>query len=154
MLDTPEITHTNEQLTAVIHLTVPRNQIQEVMGPGIAELMSAVAAQGVEPTGPWFNHHLRMAADLFDFEISLPVATPVTAAGRVRPAVLAAAKVARTIYRGPYEGLGSAWGEFEAWIKAHDHRAAANLWECYVAGPESSPDPSTWRTQLNRPLVD
>jgi len=27
-----------------------------------------------------------------------------------------------------------------------------DLWEVYVAGPESGPDPATWRTELNRPL--
>ena len=30
---------------------------------------------------------------------------------------------------------------------------APDLWECYVAGPESNPDPATWRTELNRPLT-
>jgi effector-binding domain-containing protein len=95
-----------------------------------------------------------MDPNVFDFEISVPVATPVAAAGRVRPGQLPAAKVARTVYRGPYEGLGSAWGEFIAWIKANGHETRADLWECYVTGPESSPDPSTWRTDLNQPLAD
>jgi effector-binding domain-containing protein len=62
-------------------------------------------------------------------------------------------RVARTVYRGPYEGLGTAWGEFNAWIAANGHTPAPDLWECYVAGPESSPDPATWRTELNRPLI-
>lgn len=62
-------------------------------------------------------------------------------------------RVARTIYRGPYEGLGSAWSEFDAWIAAHGHTPAADLWECYAAGPESSPDPASWRTELDRPLI-
>ena len=46
----------------------------------------------------------------------------------------------------------AAWGEFNAWIAANGHTPAQNLWECYVAGPEKDPDPSTWRTELNRPL--
>jgi effector-binding domain-containing protein len=61
--------------------------------------------------------------------------------------------VARVVYRGPYEGLGAAWGEFDAWIAANGHKPGTDLWECYVAGPESSPDPAAWRTELNRPLV-
>jgi heme/copper-type cytochrome/quinol oxidase subunit 2 len=53
----------------------------------------------------------------------------------------------------PVNALGSAaWREFGEWITAEGHEPAANLWEFYVAGPESSPDPSTWRTELNRPL--
>ena len=59
--------------------------------------------------------------------------------------------VAQTIYHGPYEGLGSAWGEFDSWIVARGHPRAP--WECCLAGPEANPDPATYRTELNRPLV-
>ena len=50
MLDTPQIAQTTDQLTAVIRLTIPREEIRNVMGPGIAELMAAVAAQGIRPS--------------------------------------------------------------------------------------------------------
>lgn len=36
---------------------------------------------------------------------------------------------------------------------AQEHTPAADLWEVDVAGPESSPDPATWRTELNQPLT-
>ena len=52
-----------------------------------------------------------------------------------------------------YESLGEAWGEFNEWIAAHGHRPGPDLWECYITGPESSPDPAAWRTELNRPLI-
>jgi effector-binding domain-containing protein len=153
MLDTPQITQTTARLTAVIRLTIPRAEIRTVMGPGIGELMSVIAAQGIAAAGPWYTHHLRMDPNIFDFEIGVPVAAPVVATGRVRPGEQSAAKVARTIYHGPYEGLGAAWGEFGAWIKANGHTPAPDLWECYLAGPETNPDPATFRTELNRPLV-
>lgn len=154
MLDTPQIIQTTAQLTAVIHLTVPRAEIQNVMGPGISEVMAAVAAQGVGPAGPWFTHHLRMDPEVFDFEVGVPVNTPVVAVGRVKPGQLPAARVARTVYHGPYEGLGPAWGEFEAWITAHGHTMAPDLWEVYVTDPSADPDPAAWRTEFNRPLID
>jgi effector-binding domain-containing protein len=154
MLDTPQITQTAEQQTAVIHLTVPRSEIQNVMGPGISEVMAAVAAQGVVPAGPWFTHHLRMDPGIFDFEVGVPVDSPVLAVGRVRPGLLPAARVARTVYHGPYDGLGAAWGEFEAWITANGHTSGPDLWEVYVTDPSTDPDPATWRTEFNRPLLD
>jgi effector-binding domain-containing protein len=154
MLDTPQITKTTLQLAAVIRLKIPRAEIRNVMGPGIKELMETIARQGIPPAGPWYSHHLRMDPDVFYLEIGVPVATLVTAAGRVQPGELPVATVARTVYRGPYEGLGSAWGEFCAWIESSGHKPAENLWECYVAGPESSPDPANWQTELNRPLID
>jgi effector-binding domain-containing protein len=154
MLDKPQVLRTEAQMTAVIRLTIPRAEIQKVMGPGITELVTTVAAQGVGPAGPVYSHHFKMDPASFDFEIGVPVRAPVAPTGRVQAGQLPAATVARTVYHGPYEGLGPAWGEFEAWISAAGHRPAPNLWECYVAGPESSPDPALWCTELNRPLQD
>ena len=52
MIDTPHITQTAAQLTAIIRLTIPRSEIRKLMGPGISEVMAAVAAQGVgRPVG-------------------------------------------------------------------------------------------------------
>jgi effector-binding domain-containing protein len=153
VIDTPRIVQTSAQLVAVIRLTVPREEIRNVMGPAIGEVLAAVGAQGVGPAGPVFSHHFRMDPAVFDFEVGVPVTSPVSAEGRVTAGVLPAATVARTVYRGAYEGLGSAWGELDAWVTRENLSAAPDLWECYVAGPESGPDPSTWRTELNRPLV-
>jgi effector-binding domain-containing protein len=153
MLDKPQIVQTAAQHTAIIRLTIPRQEIRNVMGPGRSEVMDAVAAQGITPAGPWFSHHLRMDPEVFDFEIGVPVATPIAAAGRVKPEQLPAALVARTVYHGPYEGLASAWSELGAWIVAEGHTPGPELWECYVAGPESDPDPATWSTELTRPLT-
>jgi effector-binding domain-containing protein len=153
MLDAPQIVRTASQPAAIIRLTIPRAEIRNVMGPGHAELMDTLAAQGIAPAGPWFSHHLRMDPEVFDFEIGVPVTAPVAPTGRVRPGQLPAATVARTVYHGPYEGLGDAWGEFVAWIAAEGHTPAPDLWECYTAGPESDPDPANWRTELIRPLA-
>jgi effector-binding domain-containing protein len=152
MIDEPTIARTSEQLTAMVRITIPRAEIQKAMGPGINEVKAAIAAQGIATAGPWLTHHLRMDPKVFDFEICVPVKSPVSATGRVKPGRLPAARVARTVYHGPYEGLGAAWGEFGDWIKAKGLNPAEDLWEVYTVDPESNPDPSSWRTELNRPL--
>ena len=154
MLDSPQVTKTDAQETAIIRLTIPRAEIRDVMGPGIGELMSTVAAQGIATAGPWFTHHLRMDPQVFDFEIGVPVTAPVAPAGRVTAGQLPATRVARSVYSGPYEGLGAAWGELDAWIAGQGHKPKGDLWERYVAGPESSSDPASWKTELNRPIAD
>jgi hypothetical protein len=60
MLENPHITQTATRLTAVIHLTIPKEEIRNVMGPGLGELMATIAAQGIKPAGPWFDHHFRL----------------------------------------------------------------------------------------------
>lgn len=153
MLEPPRIVESPAQQTAVIHLTVPRSEIQQVMGPGIQEVMTTLAAQGIAPTGPWFSRHFRIEPATFDFEISVPVSRPVAPTGRVRPGALPAARVARAVFRGPYEGLGAAWGELKGWIAAQGLKEAPTLWEVYLTDPGANPDPSTWRTELNQPLA-
>jgi effector-binding domain-containing protein len=154
MIETPEIVRTAARPTAVIHLTIPRSEMRQVMGPAHTELMATLAGLKIAPVGPWFAHHFRMDPNVFDFELGVPVDGPILTTGRVTGSQLPAAIVARTVYRGGYEGLGAAWGELDAWIKASGHTPRADLWECYAAGPETSPDPASWRTQLNRPLAE
>jgi effector-binding domain-containing protein len=151
MIETPKVVETTAQLVATIHIETPRSEMRHVMGPGIGEAMAAAKAQGI---GPWFAHHLKMTAEAFDFDICVPVSAPVMAVGRVKPGQRPALKVVRTVYHGPYEGLGEAWHEFGGWTEANGYRTAGDLYECYLAGPESSPDPANWRTELSRPLVE
>lgn len=153
MLSAPEIVNTDAVRVARIPLTIPRAEIREVMGRGITELMSAVAAQGVGPAGAWLTHHHRMDPGVFDFDICVPVSAEVLPVGRVLPGELPAARVARTIYQGPYEGLGDAWGALMAWVQEQGLSAGPDLWEVYEAGPETGSDPATWQTVLHRPLV-
>ena len=153
MIDAPHFTPSEARQTAVIRMRIPRAEIQMVMGPAIRELMATLAAQGIQPTGALFSLHHRMDPKVFDFEVGVPVAKQVSPSGRVLQGQLPACTVARTIYHGAYEGLGAGWGELGDWIQSHGYTAGTNLWECYVAGPESSLDPSQWRTELNRPLV-
>lgn len=153
MIEPPTLSDTTAQRTAVIHITVPRQDIQQAMGAGYQELMSTLAAQGLKPTGPWFTHHLRMDPDVFDYEIGAPIEGTLSPNGRVVAGEWPAARVARTVYQGGYEGLGEAWGEFDAWIKANGLKTRDDLWENYAVGPETGPDSSQWRTELYRPLA-
>jgi effector-binding domain-containing protein len=153
MQATPQIIQTEELLTAVIHLTLPRTEIASVMGLAISEIMAAVNAQGLGLAGPCFSYHWKRPSETFDFEVGFPVSGPVTPTGRVKMSKLPATKVARTIYQGSYEGIGAAWGEFCDWVETEGLDAEESLWEIYLSGPESSPDPATWRTELNRPLA-
>lgn len=154
MTQTPQVVDTPAQLVASLHIETPRSQIQQVIGPGIREAMAAVQAQGIGPTGAWFSHHLKITPEAFDFDICVPVSAPVAAVGRVVPGKRPALRMLRTVYQGPYEGLGEAWHEFDAWAAAHGHATASDVYETYLTGPETSADPAAWRTELSRSLIE
>jgi effector-binding domain-containing protein len=153
MIDPPKLLTTTEQRTAVIRLTIPRAQIQQVMGPAIGEVFGAVAAQGLTPAGRWFTRHFRFDPATFDFEVGVPVNADVQPSGRVGASSLPGVKVARALYRGGYEGLPKAWPELDAWIRAQGLTPAEWLWETYLTDPVPGSDPATWRTELTRPLM-
>jgi effector-binding domain-containing protein len=154
MIETPKLVDTPMQLVAIVHIETPRSKMQQVMGPGIGEVMAAVKAQGIGPAGPWFAHHLKMTPDAFDFDICVPVSSPVSAVGRVKSWQRPPLKVVCTLFHGPYEGLGGAWHEFGKWIEANGYKTAGDLYECYMVGPEGSPDSANWRTELSRPVIE
>lgn len=153
MIETPQVVQVPARFVARIHLTIPRAEIRHVMGPGLGEIMAAVTAQGLGPTGAWFTHHHQMHPDTFDFDICVPVSQPVSPVGRVHAGEVSALTVVRTIYQGAYEGLAGAWSELHTWAAAEGHLLREDLFEHYLAGPESSPDPANWRTELMRPTA-
>jgi effector-binding domain-containing protein len=94
-----------------------------------------------------------MQPDVFDFEIGVPVAATVKQEGRVAPSEWPALRMVRTIYRGPFEGLPAAWGEFDKWNKANGHETDGSVWERYITDPSQEADSSKYETELMRPLV-
>lgn len=153
MIDAPFITVSEPRLIAYIPLKVPTVEIRHHMGAGIAEVLAAIKDQGIEQDGPWFTFHNRPPNEWFDYEICVPVKTPVTPVGRVIMRELPAVRVARTTYRGPYEGLGGGWGALMKWIGAEGLSYHDALWEIYRVGPESGEDSARFETELNRPLI-
>jgi effector-binding domain-containing protein len=153
VIETPTILKTSARRAAFVHIVVARAEIQKVMGPGISELRAVVEAQGIKVEGPWFNYHRQMNPQTFDFQIGLPIATPIVPTGRVTNGELPAATVARAIYRGDYGGLFQAWPALDAWIVEQGRTPGPALWETYLVDPSSDPDPSHWQTELTRPLA-
>jgi effector-binding domain-containing protein len=153
LIEQPEIIENIELCVALIPVDVGAAQIRSVMHPTLAELRKAVADQGIEPKGPWLNHHLQRPGAKFVFELCLPTPRPVEPVGRMRHGVISARKVARTSYFGDFSGLPVAWGEFSHWIAAQGIGTRPDFWETYAIGPESGLPPDQWRTDFFQPLA-
>jgi effector-binding domain-containing protein len=154
MLDTPEIVEVPARSTAVIHLNVSRTAIGGVMGAGLGELMAGLAAQSVQPAGPRFARYFRVDPLAFDLEIGVPVQGQVERTGRLEPGRLPGGRVALSVYRGPYDGLHSAWGELSRWVRTKGFETRPGQWESYLIGPEQVSDPTAWKTELAIPLEE
>ncbi len=153
MIEKPHVLKSEARKAAVIHVTVARELIRDVMGPGLDELLATLTDQYVPSAGPWYTHHFGVQPDKFDFEIGVPVNDIVFPTGRVRAGVFLGGKVARTVFHGDYSGLPGAWSELDDWIARRRLKPSQDFWEVYVVGPQVDPDPAHWRTELNRPLL-
>ena len=154
MIDTPQIARSAQQRTAVIPLTVARAGIGQAFAPAVSELLAAMREQNIEPAGPLFSYHVTMPGEVFDLQIGFPVDADVQPNGRVVAGALPALRVARTIYRGPMEGLGPAWGELKTWVAHNALATRPFIWENYLVGPGDTPESAIWQTELNWPLAD
>jgi effector-binding domain-containing protein len=153
-LDAPRIIRTAPTRAAVIPLSIPRGpRSSGVMADCGGELIAALAARGIAPSGPIFAHHVDTRPRTLQFEVGVPIAGPITAYGRVRRGHLPATRVARAIHSGKYEGLETAWATLNAWIRAQGHVPAANSWESYLSSPVHGPDFEPPVTELIRPLA-
>ncbi len=149
VITTPELITTHEVITAVIHLTIPCQEMGKYMDPAIQEVIKAITGQGAQITGPLFSYHHRRPGDTFDFEIGFPISKAIKAEGRVINGTLPAVQVARSVYQGPYDGLGHAWGELQTWVRKHHLVETGRFWESYLNNPADVKDPKEYRTELN-----
>ena len=149
MMTTPELITTKEVITAAIPLVVPGRDMPKYMDPAIQEILSVLDAQGMKPAGPMFSYHHRRPSDTFDFEIGFPVAKAIKPEGRMVNSKLPAARVVRSVYQGPYEGLAQAWPALQKWVRANGHGETGRFWECYLNNPNEVKSPSEYRTELN-----
>lgn len=148
MLDTLTTLSTTALPAAVIRMKIKKEEIRNVMGPAMQELLAMIPTGGFTPAGRIFSHHFKTDPGYFELEVGIPVTGQVKPAGRVESGVLPAKRVITTVYRGGYEGLGAAWGEFDAAVKANGTKTTGEFWEIYETGPESGPDERKWATRL------
>ncbi len=145
----PEVITTKEIITATIPLVIPCQDMGTYMDPAIQEIIKAITGQGIKIAGPMFSYHHRRPSDSFDFEIGFPVAKAITEEGRVINSKLPAVKVVRSVYQGPYDGLGTAWGAVQQWVRENGHGETGRFWESYLNNPDEVKDARDYRTELN-----
>jgi effector-binding domain-containing protein len=149
MITPPEVIHTQEIATAVIHLVIPCRDMPKYMDPAIEELIKTITGQGVGITGPMFSFHHRRPTDTFDFELGFPVANAIRSEGRVVNSKLPALKVVRSVYQGPYDGLAQAWPTLQTWMKENGHVGLPRFWESYLNNPHEVKSQGDYLTELN-----
>ncbi|PFG43560.1 effector-binding domain-containing protein [Isoptericola jiangsuensis] len=149
-----------EQAAVGVRRIARTDELADVFATLVPRVAGLLEQLGLRPAGPPFARYHDRTGDDLDVEVGFPVddavdlpALPATVGnepggGVVVAEPLPAVRVVETIHAGPYDGLRATRGRMEAWVAAHDLRLLGVSWESYEAGPESDPDPATWRTRV------
>lgn len=139
---------------AALHLTIPRSDVSEEMGPAVNAVLGAITSSGLSPIGPMFAYHLSVSDTHFDFEVGFPISGDLAPIGKVRTIELPAVSAFKTTHIGPYMGLYEAWTAFGAEYKARypQQTRKQQFREIYRVGPETTLDETKWETDLFIPI--
>jgi len=107
------------------------------------EVYAFVRAGGVSQTG---HNVMLYADDVPNVEIGVQVAGPFEGSGRVKASELPAGRVATTVHRGSYDGLGAAHAAVQEWCTANGHELTRTRWEIYGDWRE---DPVEMETEIS-----
>ncbi|MDT0300710.1 GyrI-like domain-containing protein [Streptomonospora wellingtoniae] len=138
--------------TAVIGGTVAQDDLPAFFDSSFRTLAPAIAAQGVQITGPAFGLFRGMPSEPVDIEVGFPTDHPVDPSGDVAPGSLPAGRVARMVHAGGFDKLADSWARLFAWVGDQGHTPATIQWEVYLTEPSPDMNPDDLRVELNLPV--
>ena len=139
----------------------PFPRVLEAIPSALLAVRTALAQSGHGPAGPALVRYSLIAMEgVMTIEIGYPITAAAASSlgASLRLGTLPPGRYAETVVEGPYGGLQAAtaaflaWGE-EAGVRWAKDGASGAHWtartEHYEVGPESTADPSQWRTRLS-----
>ncbi|MPV37123.1 GyrI-like domain-containing protein [Georgenia subflava] len=142
-----------EQQVAGVRLRVRMDEITTIFDTRFTEVLDALTAAGAQPAGAPYARYRGRPTDTVDVEVGFPVTAPFQGTGEVRGGTLPAVRAAEAVHPGSYDTLPETYAAVERWVAENDLQTLEESWEVYESGPESDPDPSTWRTRVVFPLT-
>ncbi|TFD87962.1 AraC family transcriptional regulator [Cryobacterium lactosi] len=136
-----------------VHERVKMADLTEYFGRAFEKSAAALAEQGLAPAGPPLALYHGMPTDTVDVTAGFPVAGAAHGSADVVVTELPAGEAITSIYTGPYDGMTRTYDQIAAWLQEQDLTTGADMWEEYLTGPDSDPDPATWQTRIVFPLA-
>ncbi|UKJ64966.1 GyrI-like domain-containing protein [Cellulosimicrobium cellulans] len=147
--------------TVGLRRLLPWDRLSDVCDRTFPALSRALEDAGVRITGPPYARYRDSSDERFDVELGFPVEEAV-APGRITVAVpvggsletggLPRGRAVEAVHVGPHGTLPLTYAHMEEWARARGLEPSDQLWEYYEIGPDTDPDPRTWRTRVFMPV--
>nr|WP_304999643.1 GyrI-like domain-containing protein [Cryobacterium sp. TMT4-10] len=135
-----------------VHETIKMTPMSEFMGRAFGTAAAELGKQGAFPAGPPISMYHGMPTDTVDVTAGFPVAHPVTPTPLVVVETLPGGPAIEAIHTGSYDTLTQTYGELSTWLLEQKLDLAPDMWEEYLVGPDTEPDPAKWQTRIVFPL--
>lgn len=142
------------QLTAGMRATVPMDGLTAFFTEAFAKTMSALEAQGIQPSGPPFGKYYGTPGSMVDVEAGFPVSERISSLNGIEPGALPSGLVVEAVHTGSYDTLDRTYADVDRFCAAAGLTAGPLMWESYLSGPEFEPDPARWQTLICQPVVE
>ncbi len=145
-----------------VHEVVPLTDLTDFFSRAFQTSAMELARQGLIPAGPpvaLYHGDVSESDDGVDtvdvtagFPIEHQTVSTAPAPGTVVEE-LPGGEAAETVHSGSYDSLSATYSELTGWLARQQLTPGDEMWEEYLIGPESNPDPHTWQTRVVFPLA-
>lgn len=149
----PRMVHCKEQPAAVLREQVPMDALTEFFGRAFGAVMAVAAAQGVQLVGPPFALYRGKPTQTVDVEAGFPIVGSFNDTAGLVATTLPETEAFEAIHVGPYDTLEKTYEVIQQRMTAQGLIPSDTMWEYYLNGPETEPDPSKWETQVVWPVA-
>jgi len=116
-------------------------------------IVAALAEQGLAPAGPATAVYHGMPTSTVDVTAGFPVTGAAVAPDGLVLSTSPDGAAVTTVYVGPYDGMTRTYDEIATWMQANNLTPRTEMWEEFLTGAQTDPNPATWQTRIVFPLV-
>ena len=152
---TPAFTATVKTAGAMTVASIAKKGPYNDIGKAIGELMTWVIAKKIMPKGNpfglFYDEPGKVPAESMRYEVCLPVSKEVVSDKVIKVKELPEMEVVSTIYMGPYDTVGSTYGQLMTWVTEKGYVINGPAREIYMSNPSSTPTESL-KTEIQFPI--
>ena len=151
-VEQPVLTSAPRRFVLYRHRVVAQDELGATIHDTFAELYDCVEACGANPDGPPFVIYRSQSQPgaRWEIDICAPVSAPMVAPPCFEYIEMPSCIVASLLHVGPYEALGVAYAQVEAYITEHGLQKAGPPREFYFSEPDVPP--AETRTLIEWPV--
>lgn len=135
-----------------VRAVVPLTELPQFFGRALGAAAEELGRHGLSPVGPPVALYEGEVAAEADVMIGFPVHDTVEVGEGLVMTVLPAGAAVEVVHTGPYEAMTETYRQLTDWFGEQGITPASRMWEEYLVGPETTPDPSGWQTKIVWPV--